>query len=215
MDSLLDGNIQYRRRDRQRRGRTLHHPANGGQRDALEQICRLKGIRFGVRTVGILVLRPPEASASEADIDWWMVSTDGGRLRRTGIFDGLRQQGFSVRTNRVPRLSQWTQDSILFSASYDDAVSVWRMPVSSSDASRGRPQRLTSGTALEASPQLTAGGDLIFAGLNLNTSVWALPIDANHARITGELKRVTEGPMEIMPSISRDGKNCLCIELAG
>jgi hypothetical protein len=56
---------------------------------------------------------------------------------------------------------------------------------------------------------------LIFAGLNLNTSVWALPIDANHARITGELKRVTEGPMEIMPSISRDGKNWNCIELAG
>ncbi len=154
----------------------------------------------------VLVLRPPEASPSEADMDWWLVSPDGGRSRRTGIFDVLRQQGFSFGTNRVPRLSQWTQDSILFSASYDDAVSVWRMPVSPSGVSRGRAQRLTSGTALEVSPLLTAGGDLIFAGLNLNTSVWALPIDANHAQITGELKRLTEGPMQIMPSISRDGK---------
>jgi Tol biopolymer transport system component/DNA-binding winged helix-turn-helix (wHTH) protein len=154
----------------------------------------------------VLAFRPPEVSASEADIDWWMVSTDGKPSRRTGIFDVLRQQGFSFGMNRMPHLSQWTQDSILFSASYDDAVSVWRMPVSPSGVSRGRAQRLTSGTALEVSPQLTAGGDLIFAGLNLNTSVWALPIDANHAQITGELKRLTEGPMEIMPSISRDGK---------
>lgn len=59
---------------------------------------------------------------------------------------------------------------------------------------------------MPVSPQLTPGGDLIFAGLNLNTSIWALPIDANRARITGELRRLTEGPLEIMPSISRDGK---------
>jgi eukaryotic-like serine/threonine-protein kinase len=154
----------------------------------------------------VVVLRPPEASKSEADIDWWMVPIGGGPSRKTGMFKVLRQQGFSIGMNRVPHLSQWTQGSILFSASYDDAVSIWRMPVSSSGDSRGTAQRLTSGTALEVSPQLTTGGDLIFAGLNLNTSIWALPINANRAQVTGELKRLTEGPLEVMPSISRDGE---------
>jgi len=85
------------------------------------------------------------------------------------------------------------------------------MPVSPFGNSRGIAQRLTAGTALEVSPQLTIGGDLIFASLNLNTSIWALPIEANHveanhARVTGELKKLTDGPLEIMPSISSDGK---------
>jgi Tol biopolymer transport system component/DNA-binding winged helix-turn-helix (wHTH) protein len=183
-------------------------PANGGQARRIGLDIPAEGDPvWSPDSRHVLALRPPEVSASETDIDWWMVSTDGKPSRRTGIFDVLRQQGFSFGMDRLPHLSQWTQDSILFSASYDDAVSVWRMPVSPSGVSRGRAQRLTSGTALEVSPLLTAGGDLIFAGLNLNTSVWALPIDANHAQITGELKRLTEGPMEIMPSISRDGKN--------
>jgi eukaryotic-like serine/threonine-protein kinase len=182
-------------------------PANGGQARPIGRDLTAEGDPvWCADSQHLLVLRPPEANTPEADIDWWMVSIDGKPSRKTGIFDVLRRQGFSFGINRVPHLSQWTQDSILFSASYDDAVSVWRMPVSPLGGSRGMAQRLTSGTALEVSPLLTAGGDLIFAGLNLNESIWALPIDANHAEVMGELKRLTEGPFEIMPSISRDGK---------
>jgi len=59
---------------------------------------------------------------------------------------------------------------------------------------------------MEVSPVLTPGGDLIFAGVNPNTAVWALPMDPNRAQITGEPKRLTDGPLDIMPSISLDGE---------
>jgi eukaryotic-like serine/threonine-protein kinase len=53
---------------------------------------------------------------------------------------------------------------------------------------------------------LTPAGNLIFASLNLVQSVWSLPLDAESAKVTGELKKITDGPMEAQPSISRDGR---------
>jgi Tol biopolymer transport system component/DNA-binding winged helix-turn-helix (wHTH) protein len=138
--------------------------------------------------------------------DWWIVSLDGSPSRQTGILAALRQQGFSYDFDRIPRLSQWNSDSILFSAAYGDAVTAWRMPISASGHSLGPAERLTSGTSFEVAPRLTPAGDLVFASLNLNSAVWSLPVDADHARITGNLKRVTDSPLEIMPSISQNGR---------
>ncbi len=138
-------------------------------------------------------------------MDLWLISITGEPSRPTGILEVLRRQGFSFGVDRLPHLSQWTRDAILFSASYDDAVSAWRMPVSNLGHSRGPAERLTFGTALDVSPVLAVNGDLIFAGLNLTCSIWSLPLDANSGRVTGELRKLTNGPFDVMPSISEDG----------
>ncbi len=144
--------------------------------------------------------------APKERMDLWLISIADEPSHPTGILDVLRRQGFSFGVERLPHLSQWTRDAILFSASYDDAVSAWRMPVSNLGQSRGPAERLTFGTALEVSPVLAANGDLIFAGLNLTCSIWSLPLDANHGRVTGELRKLTDGPFDVMPSISEDGR---------
>lgn len=137
---------------------------------------------------------------------WCVISMNGEPSVRSSIFDSLKRQGFSIAFDRIPRVSQWTAGSILFSASYGDAFNVWRMPFSNEGRSLGPAERVTSGTTLEASPLLTSTGNLIFASLNLVQSVWSLPLDAESAKVTGELKKITDGPMEAQPSISRDGR---------
>ena len=155
----------------------------------------------------LLVLCP---DISDEPPDWCVISMNREPSRRTGVFDSLKRHGFSIGINRVPRLSQWTPGSILFSAIHGDAVNAWRMPVSDDGRIAGPAERLSSGTTVEASPLLTPAGDLIFASLNLVQSIWSLPVDADRATITGELRKFTGGPADLMPSISQDGQN-LCL----
>jgi hypothetical protein len=84
-------------------------------------------------------------------------------------------------------------------------VNAWRMPVTDDGRIAGPAERLSSGTTLEASPLLIPAGNLIFASLNLVQSIWSLPLDADRAIISGELRKITAGPAEVMPSISQDG----------
>ncbi len=137
---------------------------------------------------------------------WSVISLNGEPSIRTTIFESLKQQGFSIGWNRIPRLSQWTPGFILFSAVYGDAFNVWRMPVSDDGRSLGHAERLTSGTTLEASGLLASPGNLVFASLNLVQSIWSIPLDADHAKLTGELKKLTDGPSEAEPAISLDGR---------
>ena len=145
------------------------------------------------------------------EFDWFVISPKGEPSTRTSIFESLKRQGFSIGLNRVPHLSQWTPGFILFSAVYGDAFNVWRMPVSGEGRSMGPAERLTSGTTLEASGLLTPSGKLIFASLNLVQSIWNLPLDADRARVTGELKNLTDGPTEAEPSISLDGRKLVFV----
>jgi Tol biopolymer transport system component len=47
---------------------------------------------------------------------------------------------------------------------------------------------------------------LIFASLRLDSSIWGLVADTDRGRVTGELKKVTDGPLDVRPSISLDGR---------
>jgi Tol biopolymer transport system component/DNA-binding winged helix-turn-helix (wHTH) protein len=138
--------------------------------------------------------------------DWFLISTAGGPSRRTGLFEALKRQGFSLVVNRVPQLSEWQRGFILFSAAYGDTTNAWRIPVSDDGKPAGKAERLTSGTGVEASPVLSAGGSLLFESLNTLYSIWSLPLDANRAVVRGEGRRLTSGPFDILPSISLDSK---------
>jgi Tol biopolymer transport system component/DNA-binding winged helix-turn-helix (wHTH) protein len=139
-------------------------------------------------------------------IDWWMIYLDGKPSRRTDISSTLKQQGFRFAFDRIPHFSEWGPGFILFSAPYGDTYNAWRLLLSDDGRSTGPAQRLTSGTTLEVSPVLTASGSLIFASLNLVHSVWGIPGETNRGVINGDLKRITDGRFEFMPSISSDGR---------
>jgi hypothetical protein len=51
-----------------------------------------------------------------------------------------------------------------------------------------------------------ADGQLAFSALSENTDLWSLPIDTDRARVTGELKRLTNDPASHLgPTVSLDG----------
>jgi eukaryotic-like serine/threonine-protein kinase len=178
-------------------------PTDGGQERRIGSDLNLGAARpvWAPDSKRLLVVGGPENSS-----DLWVIYLDGKRPLRTGIFGVLNKQGFQLFFDRVPHVSKWERGFILFSARYKDAYNAWRMPVSDDGRSTGPAQRLTSGTTLEVSPVLTPTGSLIFASLNLLHSVWGVSGDTDHALVKGDLKKVTDGRFEVLPSISRDGR---------
>ena len=141
--------------------------------------------------------------------DWWVVPLDGGPATPTGAFAWLREKGFQgTDTWEAPRVAKWHSNELLFSARRGDSSNVWKVKIDRSTSRvTGEPQRLTSGTGLDAHPSMTADGRLLFAGLINSSDVWILPLDANGATAVGKLRRVTEtvGP-HYFASLSTDGK---------
>jgi Tol biopolymer transport system component/DNA-binding winged helix-turn-helix (wHTH) protein len=154
----------------------------------------------------LLVYVAPKTGYAWDTADWWLVFLDGSPSKRTDNFRTLKSQGFSLGFDRIPRLSQWSNDFITFAAGFGDAVNAWRAPVSADGRISGPAERLTSGTTLEMSPTLNANGELFFASLNRNAAVWSLPADPDQAKVQGEPTKFTEGVTEIMPSISAEGR---------
>jgi Tol biopolymer transport system component len=154
----------------------------------------------------LLVYVSPKTGYVWDTADWWLIALDGSPSERTGSFGVLKGQGFSLGFDRIPRLSQWSNDFIAIAAGFGDAVNTWRAPVSADGRISGPAERLTSGTTLEISPTLNANRGLFFASLNRNAAVWTLPADPDQAKVRGEPTKITEGLTEILPSISADGR---------
>ena len=154
----------------------------------------------------LLAYVPPPRGFVWSEADWWLVSLSGEPSKRTGAFSELKRQGFSLGFDRIPRLSQWTEHFITFAGAFGDAMNSWRAPISDNGRITGRAERLTSGTMLEVSPTLSPNSELIFASMNRNAAVWSIPADTDHAKVAGEMKKITAGFAELMPSVSSDGK---------
>lgn len=141
-----------------------------------------------------------------ADRDWYLVSRKGGPSKRTGLFGVLAKYGLGRDANHIPRLSQWTREHLIFSAAYGDGSNIWRIPVSSEAAAQGKPQRLTLGTAVEVSASSSDNGDLFFGSITQSDAIWSVPLDAEHGVARGELAPLTQGPFDVLPSITADGR---------
>ncbi len=188
-------------------GRIFVVPANGGEpRGVGLDLPSAANPVWSPEGNHLLVYVPPKERFAWEGADWWLIALDATASKRTGIFSALKRQGFSIGLGRIPRLSQPNRNFVTFAAGFGDAINWWRMPISADGHSTGPAERLTSGTTLEVSPALTSTGDLVFASLNRNTAIWSVQANSDQARITGEFKRITEGPAELMPSISADGR---------
>jgi Tol biopolymer transport system component len=70
-------------------------------------------------------------------------------------------------------------------------------------------EQLTFTTGYSDDASVSEGGRMVFdSGAFLSTNLWSIPIDTNHARVTGERQSLTqvEGVRDTAPSLSRDGK---------
>ena len=69
---------------------------------------------------------------------------------------------------------------VVFSAATADTVNLWEIQIPrGSWRVTGEPKRITTGTAMEAQPSVSAGGRLVFSSRSENTDVWSIPLDAD------------------------------------
>jgi len=139
--------------------------------------------------------------------DWWVMPVDGGVATSTGAFSVLWQRGFTHGPD-VPRVASWHGDALLFVARHGDTTNVWRVRIAGVNPRvTGDPERLTSGTSVDAYPSLTRDGRLLFASLTNSTDVWILPSDTNALTPAAPMRRVTEtAGTHQFASLSEDGK---------
>jgi hypothetical protein len=150
-------------------------------------------------------------------MDWWVVPIAGGSAVPTGALDALRRAGFRVWGDDVAGSTPdaWLDDSIIFSGQIGNARNLWRLRISSTTWKVIEPpERVTSGTSIEAAPTVvtitergTPAVRLAFASLVSTLNVYDLPIDANRGTLmASEPRRVTSSAYDAQSSLSADGR---------
>jgi eukaryotic-like serine/threonine-protein kinase len=150
-------------------------------------------------------------------MDWWMATLDENPPVKTGAHAEILKQGLSVWASSgagiAPEAWEGKQNRVIFSASpgssdsFRDAVNVWSIPISSRRwHAVGAAQQITSGSAFESHPTVTASGDIFFSNAETRTGIWRLPVSANDGKVTGELTRLTKGSaFHGQPSVALNG----------
>ncbi len=141
--------------------------------------------------------------------DWWVSPVKEGPPVRTSAVPLLRGQG-AAPAARIFLPDLWLPETneVVFSARLGDTTNLWKLAISpASGRVTGAPHRLTFGTGVEVSASAGAPGRLVFASLTNNLDVFGLPIDADQAKLQGELQRWTNDPaLDMQASVSADGK---------
>jgi Tol biopolymer transport system component len=126
------------------------------------------------------------------DYRWWIVAAEGGSAAAVAA---LR--------SAIPEAWLSEADRIVFSGGQGDARNLWEALL----AGQAIPRRLTFGPGVHAGASLAGASVMVFADLSENLDIWSLPIDADRAKVTGELRRLTQDPSrEGRPSVSSDGR---------
>jgi Tol biopolymer transport system component len=108
--------------------------------------------------------------------------------------------------------SDWIGDHVFFSALADQSTNVWRISISPTTGKAvGKPEKLTSGTSVEAKPAVSSGSRIAFASLKQDLNIWSLPIAGNTDRVTGDLEQETAAASDAHTSLSADGKKLVFV----
>jgi Tol biopolymer transport system component len=139
--------------------------------------------------------------------DWWTVPVDTqGRPASTG-WSTMTPHGLTESVYPAG----WLRERVVYADRSGDSTDLYAIPISPGNCRvTGPPQRITSSLELVRHPSTAAGGRLVFASLLADVNVWGLPVDGDSGKITGELRRITDGAaVKHRPAISRDGKKLL------
>jgi Tol biopolymer transport system component len=135
-----------------------------------------------------LVVSATQAEKPDASTyDWWIAPLDGGSPVATGARGLLGRAASDASSQASP--SAWTGDRVLTSWRGD----LWAVVLTGPNQTAAGIERLTFGPGAETEPAATADGTVVFADAVSRLNVWALPIDTEHARVLGPLRKVTPG----------------------
>jgi len=154
----------------------------------------------------VLALATRDGHQAEDQKFWWIISISGGTLQQVVPPPLLAGEA------QPPAPSAWTLDKdhqwVIFERSIGDTHNLFRVAFSREGKVTSDPEQLTLATGLATSPTLSVNGRMVFGSSTGSTNLWSIPIDTDHARITGERQRLTqvEGVRDDAPSLSRDGK---------
>jgi Tol biopolymer transport system component len=155
----------------------------------------------------LMLLGRPDVGRDTPDAtDWWITPVGEGELKKTGACGTLLKNGL-ITDNQCAVPGDWEGNHIYFSLRSPDGYNLWR-----ADLAVGRrevntkPFRITSGKSFEIQPFAAAGGQVVFSRQVSNADIWGIPIAANEAKVTGDLKRITRDPAsDVYPTLSADG----------
>lgn len=142
------------------------------------------------------------------NLDWVVVSVQGGPATATGAKTVLERQGLKLRQS-TPEAWRADDHSIVFSSRADEGqTNLWQIPVSRNRWEvQGPAEPLTSTTESAVQASVAAKGRTVFTSLVENSDLWSLPIDADEGKVLGELEQITHDVQwEDFLSISTDGR---------
>ena len=138
---------------------------------------------------------------------YWVVPVEGGKPVRSdfALAEGL--------------IASWKQDGLYF-VKYDDALnrvsnphdarSIYRLAVDAQGRRSGAPVQLTVGASRDAWPAISREGRMVFANGSEHVNLWAVPIDGNAGKVTGEPYRISASlAPQSHPVLSPDGRKLL------
>jgi Tol biopolymer transport system component len=148
------------------------------------------------------------SSGNLVPLDWWVTPVDTCNPVRTGAAEALRRK--LGQTGTVPDWPEdgiapryWKAQGVVFASSSQ----AWSIPLSPMDFRvAGSARQLTFGTGAIGYPS-PANDKLAFEQVQPVSSIFALPIDADTAKVTGNPHLLVEDLDETgLPTISTDGR---------
>jgi serine/threonine protein kinase/Tol biopolymer transport system component len=142
---------------------------------------------------------------------WWTISIPGRKLAEVSLPLSLLPGEI-----RAPEPFAWTmpdknssQQWVIFGQSNGDTYNLFRVAIAGDRRlTTSDPEQLTFTTGFANNASVSESGRMVFASGIGRTNLWSIPIDTDHARVTGERQSLTqvEGIRDDLPSLSRDGK---------
>ena len=137
---------------------------------------------------------------------WMLTSTTGGEPRKFPL------PGDDHKDSTFPNVMSWTKSQrnhewIVFGSGSGDTCNLFRVPVSGAKLT-GRPEQLTSGTAINVEGSLSEDGKLVFSSGSFGGQIWSIRANTVQAQTEGQPEQVThtDGLVNDSPSVSRDGR---------
>jgi hypothetical protein len=143
----------------------------------------------------------------ENNIDWYVAEIPGGSPVATQARSRLLREGFEA-VHGLPFPNAWVSGNrILFHGHVGDSSNMWQVSIDPDTWKiTATPHRATFGTTDEAAASVTSDGRMAFISRTMGADIWSLPIDTNHAKVTGALKRITQDAADDYdPTLSDDG----------
>jgi serine/threonine protein kinase/Tol biopolymer transport system component len=144
----------------------------------------------------------------ENNTDWYVASIPGGSPVATRARIELLRAGFEA-VQGLPFPNAWVSagNRIVFHGHVGDSSNMWQIAIDPATWQiTSAPRRATFGTTDEAAASVTSDGRMAFISRTMGADIWSLPIDTDHAKVTGPLKRLTQDAADDYdPTLSSDG----------